>query len=56
MRGRLTPWLNLAVALCLAVFVLGAVLRSFRDLPDARVAAPVVGEAPAFSGAILEVE
>lgn len=54
MRGSLTSWLNLALALCLATFVLGAMLRSFRDLPDARVASPVVGEAPAFDEPLIE--
>lgn len=40
-QGNLIKWLNVAIVLALSVFVLGAVLRSFRDLPDARVA-PVV--------------
>lgn len=57
MRGKLTPWLNLALVLCLAVYLLGAMLRSFRDLPDARAAAPVAEEAPAFGGeALIEIE
>ncbi len=32
-RGKLTKWPNLAIVLALAVFVLGAVLRSCRDVP-----------------------
>lgn len=36
MQASLTYWLNLALVMALAVFVLGAVLRSYRDVPDAR--------------------
>ena len=54
MRANLTGWLNLALALAITVFALGAMLRSFRDLPDARVAAPVVEEAPAFGEVLIE--
>ncbi|CAL1151129.1 unnamed protein product [Cladocopium goreaui] len=54
MRGKLKFWLNVAIVLALAVFVLGAMLRSFRDLPDARVAAPQVDEAPAFDDSLIE--
>lgn len=53
-REKLTGWLHLALVLCLAVFVIGAVLRSLRDLPDARVAAPLVEEAPAFDDVLIE--
>lgn len=55
MRGKLTKWLNLAIVLALSVFVLGAMLRSFRDLPDARVAAPQVDEAPAFEDDLIDL-
>jgi putative copper export protein len=54
MRANLTGWLNLAVVMALSVFVLGAMLRSFRDLPDARAAVAVAEEAPAFGDAQIE--
>jgi putative copper export protein len=54
MRAKLTGWLNLALVLALAVFVLGAMLRSFRDLPDARAAVAVAEEAPAFNEVQIE--
>ena len=38
MRGSMRGWLNLAIVLALAIFVISATLRSFRDLPDARSA------------------
>ncbi|MEQ8849551.1 hypothetical protein [Botrimarina sp.] len=53
-RGSLTAWLNVALVLTLVVFLLGAVLRSFRDLPDARAAAPAIEEAPAFDEPLIE--
>lgn len=53
-RGSLRRWLNVALALALAVFVLGAMLRSFRDLPDARQAPPAADEAPAFDDPLIE--
>lgn len=56
LRGSLKFWLNVALVLALSVFVLGAMLRSFRDLPDARVAVPVVEEAPAFADPLIETE
>lgn len=37
-RGNMTKWLSLAIVLALSVFVLGAILRSCRDVPEARVA------------------
>jgi putative copper export protein len=54
MRANLTGWLNLALVMALSVFVLGAMLRSFRDLPDARAAVAVAEEAPAFGDAQIE--
>ena len=36
-QANMTKMLNLAIILALAVLVLGAMLRSFRDLPDARI-------------------
>ena len=36
-QASMTNVLNLAIILALAVFILGAMLRSFRDLPDARM-------------------
>lgn len=48
-RGSLSLWLNLALVYSLATYALGAVLRSYRDLPDARAAVPVAEEAPAFT-------
>ncbi len=55
MRGSLRKWLNIALALGLAIFLLGGMLRSFRDLPDARVAVPTADEAPAFSDDPIEL-
>lgn len=55
MRSSLRKWLNLALALGLAIFLLGGMLRSFRDLPDARVAAPTAEEAPAFADDPIEL-
>lgn len=59
-RGNLRGWLDLALALCVATFVLGAMLRSFRDLPDARTApvaaAAVVPAAPVPAAPILPDE
>ncbi len=37
-RSKMTLWLNIVIVLALAVFVLGAILRSCRDLPAARIA------------------
>jgi putative copper export protein len=54
MRANLTGWLNVALVMALAVFVLGAMLRSFRDLPDARAAVAVAEEAPAFGEELVE--
>jgi putative copper export protein len=54
MRGKLIGWLNLALVLGLAIFALGAMLRSFRDLPDARAAVAVAEEAPAFDDVQIE--
>lgn len=56
MRGSLTFWLNVALALALSTFLIGAMLRSFRDVPDAREAAPVAEEAPAFDAPLIETE
>ncbi|TWT96009.1 hypothetical protein Pla108_30890 [Botrimarina colliarenosi] len=53
MRGSLKLWLNVALVLCLATYVTGAMLRSFRDLPDARVATPLMDEAPAFGDPLI---
>lgn len=47
-RANMTTWLNAAIVLALALFVCSATLRSIRDLPDARVAPPVVEDAPVF--------
>lgn len=47
-RGSLKLWLNVALVASLAIYVIGAMLRSFRDVPDARAAVPQVEEAPAF--------
>ena len=52
MRAKLTGWLNIALVLSLTIFALGAMLRSFRDLPDARVAVAVAEEAPSFDADI----
>lgn len=49
-RGNLKGWLNLGIVLALSIFVLGALLRSCRDLPDARVA-PTVDVSIEFEGA-----
>lgn len=58
MRAKLSFWLNVALLCALAVFVLSATLRSFRDLPDAREAPPAsYDEAPpAFGADIEEIE
>ncbi|MEN0110430.1 MAG: hypothetical protein AAF805_06865 [Planctomycetota bacterium] len=48
MRGGMRGWLSLAIVLAIGVHATGAVLRSYRDLPDARVAPAVVEDAPAF--------
>ncbi len=37
-QKNMTGMLSLAIVLALSVFVIGAMLRSFRDLPDARIA------------------
>lgn len=52
LRGSLKLWLNVALALSLTTYALGAVLRSYRDLPAARVA---VDEAPAFGDNTIEI-
>ena len=45
LQGAAKGWLNLAIALAVVVFLLGAVLRSFRDLPGTRaIAAPAAAE------------
>lgn len=51
-RAGLSGWLSIALACALAIFVLGAMLRSFRDLPDA-LEAPATDAAPAFGEAPL---
>lgn len=53
-RGSLKKWLNVALVLALCTYVTGAMLRSFRDLPDARIAAPQIDEAPAFDDDLIE--
>ncbi|QDT68203.1 hypothetical protein MalM25_11200 [Planctomycetes bacterium MalM25] len=55
MRGSLRKWLNLALALGLLIFLLGGMLRSFRDLPDARVSVPTADEAPAFADDPIDI-
>lgn len=55
-RGSLTWWLNVALVLALSIYVAGAMLRSMRDLPDARVAVPQIDEAPAFGDDPIELE
>ncbi len=55
MRGSLTWWLNVALAIALSIFVMGAMLRSFRDVPDARASIPQADEAPAFSDDPIEI-
>lgn len=47
MQGSMKRWSGIAIKLALAIFVISAMLRSFRDLPGARDAAP--DEAPAFA-------
>lgn len=56
LRASLKFWLNVALVLALSIFVLGAMIRSFRDLPDARKALPVIEEAPAFEAPLIETE
>lgn len=46
-QGSMKRWSGIAIKLALAIFVISAMLRSFRDLPGARDAGPA--EAPAFS-------
>lgn len=53
-RGSLSMWLNLALLLALATYATGAMLRSMRDLPDARIAAAQIDEAPAFDNDLIE--
>lgn len=36
LRGSLKFWLNVALVLAVSVYLLGAMLRSFRDVPEAR--------------------
>lgn len=36
LQAGASGWLNLAIALAIVVFAMGAMLRSFRDLPEAR--------------------
>lgn len=54
LRSSLKLWLNVALVLALSVYVLGAMLRSFRDVPDARVATAVADDAPAFEDNLIE--
>ncbi|TWT48542.1 hypothetical protein [Botrimarina hoheduenensis] len=49
LQGSLKFWSGVALKLAVAVFVISAMLRSFRDLPDARQAAVSIDVAPAFS-------
>ena len=46
MRGNLKTWLNVALAAALAVFVLGAYLKSIDRVPKPE---PIESEAPAFA-------